>query len=92
MSSIPSPSILRIIDEVAKKRALQLGSQIYRITEFDDLPIDSRKPIAWGVDLTGLTIVLLCPENPSRFENSHLLAFDPKTGRLIYDGSANDEG
>jgi hypothetical protein len=86
------PSIRKIIEQAASKRAAQLGRTVSMVTESID-----RSQISYGLGTGGhvptkLTIAHLSSAEPYVLEASYVMAFDPTTGELIFEGRAGDEG
>lgn len=85
-----SPETLQRIQSAALQRAAELGKVLTTLVTYEN--VTSAPPRVYGADLSGCWIAYLQRPVIDRLESSYILAFDPVDGRLVYEGSAYDEG
>lgn len=71
-------------------REHQLGVDIYRVLSLDEMT--GRAPCLYGVSLSDCWIAYVETSGPPALRASTIIVIDRASGRIIYRGSANDEG
>ena len=77
---------------IARAEAITKGlgtdlSEVLKPSEITFAP-----PRLYGIDLSGCWIAYFTSEFPFRICASTIVVIDQETGRIVYTGSANDEG
>ena len=68
----------------------QLGFDVYKVLSLDE--IEGSVPSLYGVSLNGCWIAYIEPIGPQALHSSTIIVIDRASGRVVYRGSANDEG
>lgn len=73
--------------------AAPAGFKVRTTERFEEIGPDRRPPMAYGVDFAGCWIAYLEPKNqPLRIGSSTIVAIRDSDAKVVYVGSANDEG
>ena len=68
----------------------QLGFRVRQVLSLDEL--EGRAPNLYGVSLAGCWVAYIEPVGPPGLFSSTIIVMDQASGRVMYCGSANDEG
>lgn len=88
MSTVSREAAAEIAVRYARDR--HLGWEVAKVLSEDE--ISSRKPFLFDVPLTNSWIAYLKADHPMMIQSSTIVVIDRASGRVVYGGSAFDEG